>query len=469
MLTRFLCLALLAAVTPLLAAESSPPNIVLVVADDLSPDLGCYGNDVIQTPAIDQLAAEGVRFTDAFCTTASCSASRSVILSGLHNHKNGHYGHEHSYHHFSSFDAVRSLPVRLGEAGYRTGRVGKYHVAPESVFQFDEAIPGNGRNGVQMANNSENFIAADDSRPFFLYYCTSDPHRGGGFRQDRPHGPDAFGNRPDGYPGVESITYRPEDVIVPPYLPDTPVCRAELAEYYESVSRFDQGVGRLVNVLKAAGQWENTVLLVTSDHGIAFPGGKTNQYDPGLRIPLVIRIPQIETPGITNSAMVSLVDFAPTLLEMAGAEVDPEEFHGRSFATVVDQPEPDGWDKVYGSHTFHEVTMYYPMRTVRTRGYKLIWNIAHPLSYPFASDLWRAPTFQDRLQQGPETLYGQRTIAAYMERPEFELFDLREDPHEANNLATRREHADRLGEMKADLREFQKRTGDPWILKWDYE
>ena len=125
------------------AGGESRPNIVLIVSDDHGCEAtGCYGNPVVKTPNIDALAGEGVRFTNAFCTTASCSASRSVILTGMYNHANGQYGHQHSYHHFVSFSNIKSLPVLLGEAGYRTARIGKYHVAPEEVYKFGAALEG---------------------------------------------------------------------------------------------------------------------------------------------------------------------------------------------------------------------------------------------------------------------------------------------------------------------------------------
>jgi N-sulfoglucosamine sulfohydrolase len=441
----------------------------LIVADDLSPDAGCYGNPVIKTPNLDKLAAEGTRFTHAFCTTASCSASRSVILTGLHNHANGQYGHQHSYHHFAAHDTVKSLPVLLTEAGYRTARAGKFHVAPDSVFRFDLTLPGNPRSPVEMANNCRDFIAATSDKPFFLYFCTSDPHRGGGQAKELPHQPDRFGNKPEGqsYPGITEVKYDPKQVIVPPFLPDTPACRAELAQYYQSVSRMDQGLGRLVQLLKDAGKYEETLILFIADNGIAFPGAKTTLYDPGMRLPCIVRHPSAKKRSLVSSALVSWVDLVPTILDYASAK--PAKVHGRSLLPVLEEPEPKGWDEIYASHTFHEITMYYPMRVVRTRQHKLIWNIAHPLPFPFASDLWEAPTWQDVFKKGQDARYGQRTVKAYIQRPRFELYDLQGDPHEVKNLADDAKHARLLDELKTKLKEFQKRTSDPWALKWEYE
>lgn len=456
--------------------EAARPNVVLFVTDDQSADIGAYGNRVIKTPHMDALARDGVIFQSAFCTTASCSASRSVILSGLHNHLNGQYGHQHSYHHFSSFERVRSLPVRLTEAGYHTVRIGKYHVAPEDVYQFDVELPGNSRNPVVMAENFDQHLGelSGEQPPFFLYFCTSDPHRGGGQRSDLENAPNAFGNRQEGYPGVQSVHYNPEDIEVPDFLPDSPTCRAELAMYYESVSRIDQGLGKLIEVLQSRGLYDNTIVIFTSDHGMAFPGAKTNLYEPGMRVPMIVRNPHSTARGRTTPAMVSHVDLAPTILDWAeayGASTPnkPEDFHGRSWASVLDQENPADWDTVYGSHTFHEIQMYYPMRVVRQRQYKLIWNIAHPLSFPFASDLWAAPTWQERYQQGTNALYGKRTVSRYMHRPQFELYDLAADPHEVTNLADAPEHAQLMGQLIDELKRFQKDTEDPWIMKWDYE
>jgi len=166
----------------LLCATAAEKNIIFFITDDESPTLGCYGDPVAVTPNVDALAADGTIFTRAFATTASCSASRSVVLSGLHNHANGQFGHQHAYHKFASFHDVVSLalPQVLRNENYRTVHIGKYHVAPKTVYEFDTWLNGNARNAVQMADAVEDVIKSGDERPFFLYFATSDPHRGGG-------------------------------------------------------------------------------------------------------------------------------------------------------------------------------------------------------------------------------------------------------------------------------------------------
>lgn len=445
------------------------PNFVLIVSDDHGLELGCYGNPVIQTPHLDQLAREGTRFEFAFCTTASCSPSRSVILTGLHNHANGTYGLQHSYHHFESFAGIKSLPVYLQEAGYRTILAGKLHVAPESVYRFELVVEKvNPRSTVEMAERCRPILAQTKDRPFFLYFCPTDPHRGGGRVEDSPYRPDRFGNRDKPYPGVNEVVYDPSQVVVPPWLPDTPACRAELAQYYQSISRMDQGVGRLMEILKETGHWERTVVIYISDNGPPFPGAKTTVYEPGIRLPCIVRSPFATRRGVVSRAMISWVDITPTILDMAGVPIPPNA-QGRSFARILEEEDPPGWDEVYASHTFHEVTMYYPMRVVRERRFKLIWNIAWPLPYPFASDLWEAATFQDRFALGLDTLYGKRTLRQYIYRPQFELYDLENDPDETRNLADDPKYAEVLDRLKAKLRAFQKSTNDPWILKWNRE
>ena len=474
------------------------PNIILFVTDDQSPIAGCYGHTDIQTPHLDALAAEGTRFTHAFATTASCSASRSVILSGLHNHRNGQYGHTHDFHKFASFPAVAavSLPLQMKQAGYRTAQIGKYHVAPVSVFEFEKRLAGNARNARSMAESCRDLFQESSARPFFLYFCTSDPHRGGGVDRTSPLElkPDLFGNKPErkAHQGIEEVFYEPSKVKVPDFLPDTPECRSEIAQYHQSCSRIDQGLGHLVSLLKETGKWENTVLIYTADHGMAFPGGKTTVYEAGLRVPFIVRHPGAKKRGVVNNAMISHVDITPSILDLAQAyDADrqaplklisvakvpsgenggkpPKAYHGRSWVPVLEEASPKGWDEIGASHTFHEIQMYYPMRVVRDRKYKLIWNIAWRQPYPFASDLWRASTWQAQYAKGAEAPYGKRTVDSYINRPQFELYDISSDPSETRNLAEDPAFANVLSHYQSKLKAMQKRTEDPWLMKWRYE
>jgi N-sulfoglucosamine sulfohydrolase len=490
-----------------LASWGAEKNIIFFITDDQSPTLGCYGDPIAKTPAIDNLAQDGTVFLNAFATTASCSASRSVVMSGLHNHANGQYGHQHSFHKFSSFFNVigLSLPQNLTKAGYRTGHIGKYHVSPEEVFRFETYLKGSKRNAFDMAENSKEFIVEKSDQPFFLYFAPSDPHRGGGTDMNSKNKlkPDLFGNKPNrqSHAGVKEVFYDPEQVPIPSFLPDTSETREELAQYYQSVSRIDQGLARLVEILKEADLFEKTMIVFTSDHGMAFAGGKTTVYEGGLKVPFVVRNPYEKKRGVRHKALVSHIDITPSLLDFAGAlDVkqnrprewqDPKKFHplsksrspkdnrgvtskltnyhGKSWIPILGTPDSQHWPSIFASHTFHEIQMYYPMRVYRDNKFKLIWNIAHPLPYPFASDLWAASSFQAQYQKSLSAPYGKKTVHQYIHRPEFEFFRIDQDPEEANNLAGNPEFASALDEYKEKLKLAQRTFHDPWIMKWSYE
>jgi N-sulfoglucosamine sulfohydrolase len=444
------------------------PNIILIVSDDHGREaLGCYGNPVIHTPNLDRLAQTGARFTNSFCTTASCAASRSVILTGLYNHTNGTYGHTHGCHHFACFDDVVTLPALLNAGRYRTGRAGKKHYAPESIYPFQWHCPeGFGRDDVGMAEACRAFIEGDE--PFFLYWCSFDPHRAG-LVEDHPLRPNSFGNPSQSFPGDKEQPYAEDEVIVPPFLSNTPEVRAEVAQYYQSISRLDRGIGRLIDILEETGKYEDTVILYISDNGAAFPEAKTTLYEPGMCLPCIVRSPQHSGTGLANDGLITWADIAPTVLDFAGLYQNPEQFHGKSFAGILDRESPEDWrDEVYAAHTFHEITNYYPMRVIRTHRFKFIWNIAWKLDYSFASDLWASISWQGALRDDL-THFGARTVDAYIHRPRFELYDLENDPDEIDNLAERPEYAELVESFCEKLKAFQRDTQDPWLHKWIYE
>ncbi len=452
-------LALAGSVTPLTAAERPARNVVLLVADDLGFQLGCYGDKKIRTPNIDGLAKNGVRFTHGFAAVSSCSPSRSTLYTGLHTHTSGQYGLAHNSHNFHTRDNVQSLPGLLKKNGYRSGIIGKLHVLPPSVYPFDVEVHkdlGGNRSVARMGEEARRFFRDCGDKPFALVVGFSDPHRSA----------KNFGNE-NKYPGVKEVHYEPDDVTVPYFLPDRPEVRRELTDYYQSISRLDQGVGFVLDALRESKHAGDTLVIFLSDNGPPFPGAKTTLYEPGVHLPLILSSPEQKRRGVTNNALVSWIDILPTILDWAGVKAPPA-LTGRSVLPILEEEDPKGWDVVYGSHQCHEVTMYYPMRMVRTRTHKYLRNLAYKLDYPFSTDLYGSLTWQGILQRGDKKL-AERDIDNYVHRPLEELYDLETDPHELKNVAADPKYAEVLKDLRERLKTWQVRTRDPWLVKYRYE
>jgi N-sulfoglucosamine sulfohydrolase len=430
-------------------------NVLLIIADDQGLDLGAYGNPVLLTPNLDRLATRGTLFTNAFATVSSCSPSRSVIYTGLYSHSNGMYGLAHDVHNQHLLPSVRTLPQFLKAAGYRTGLVGKKHILPESALPFDEELapelPGN-RDVAFMADEARKFISRSAGKPFLLIVGYSDPHRA----------PENFGNT-RAWPRVARATYDPAKVIVPAHLPDLPEVRSDLAQYYESVSRLDSGVGQLLDVLRETKHEGDTLVIYLSDNGRAFPGAKTTLYDEGIHLPLIVSSPVQGRRGVRNNAMVSWVDITPTILDWARATPPgTQQLAGRTILPILEQTDPPGWDRVFASHGFHEIQQYYPMRALRTREYEYIVNLAAPLEFPIAGDVASSPSWK-AIAARPSVGLGGRTVEAFLHRPAEELYDVRTDPSEVRNLASDPAHRDVLERMRAEMTKFRTQTHDPWL------
>jgi N-sulfoglucosamine sulfohydrolase len=450
LLATVLAVALIASVS---AADRK--NVVVLIADDLGMQLGCYGDKSAQTPNLDKLAANGTRFTNAFASVASCSPSRATMLTGMPTHQCGQYGLAHATHNQHSFNGVKGLPALLGPAGYKTGVIAKLHVQPKEVFPFDATVNDGGRNPVSIAEKAKKFLTDAGNQPFFLWVGFTDPHRAQkGFANDNKY--------PESVPAVK---FDPKTLPLPYYLPDTPETRAEMAEYYQSVARLDHGVGLILKLLEDMKLADSTLVVFLSDNGIPFPGAKTTVYDSGIHLPLIVRKPGQR--ATVNEAMVSWTDLAPSLLEWCGVK-PPEGMKGKSWLPILEQPKADGWDAVYASHQFHEVTMYYPMRAVRTRTHKLIVNLAHPLEYPFASDLWGSDMWQGVLKRN-DKMMGYREVQAFLHRPKVELYDLTTDPNELKNCADDTKLANVRKDLEAKLTAWRKATSDPWLIKDRHE
>ena len=227
----------------------SRPSVLFIIADDWSPIARCYGNHVIKTPHVDALADRGVVFDYAFCTSPSCAVSRACILTGQHSHTHGQYGHCHGIHGFRTHEQTQSTPKILKTQGYATACVGKKHVEPPSVYPFDYEPEVDPRSPADIAAKVAAFLAEHRNDPFYLHVGSGHPHRASvGFGNHLQHA------------GIEPVPYDPEEVIVPNFLPDVPRVREDLAEYYQSVSRFDQVVGAVLRELDASGRADETLL-----------------------------------------------------------------------------------------------------------------------------------------------------------------------------------------------------------------
>lgn len=438
---------------PLIAAPTGRHrNVLLLISDDQGLDLGIYGTP-IRTPRLDRLAREGAYFTQGYAAVSSCSPSRAVINTGLYTHQNGMYGLQHDVHHQSLLDGIETLPAMLRRAGFATALVGKKHVGPDRAFPYEaELVPE--RSGIrdvrELATAASSFIRSTDDRPFFVTVAYSDPHRAAvDYGNDRK------------WPGVQPVAYDPRKVPIPRHLPDLPAVRHDLAEYYESLSRLDTGVGMLLDDLAATGRADDTLVIFLSDNGRPFPAAKTNLYDPGLHLPLIVRAPGLGSGR--NDAIVSWVDVAPTVLEWTGvAAPTAYPLSGRSLLPLVGKRDDPARDAVFASHDFHEINQYYPMRSIRTRTHSYILNIAHPLVYPIAGDVAGSESWK-AIVADPTIRLGRRTQAAYLKRPAEELYDLTRDPDELTNLADDPALADIKAALAKRLHDMRAATKDPWL------
>ena len=450
-MNKLICLLLLVTAPVAFAQRTNPPrsarpNILLITADDLGIQAGCYGDALARTPRLDQLAREGVRFANAFVTAASCSPSRSSILTGLYPPQNGQLGLAHLG--FSMHDTVQTLPARLKQAGYRTGIIGKLHVQPEKNFPFDFEFAKHDANKTRevraVADSAATFIRQAGTEPFFLMVNYFDPHTKL-FPQvaglpEKPYQPGAV--KPLPFQGV-----------------DAPAERERIADFYSCIARLDIGLGMLLDALQVSGQADNTLVIFIGDHGAPFVRGKTSCYEAGLQIPFVVRWPGHVQPGTVTPRLISTVDIVPTALEAAGLPRSPN-LAGQSLMSLFRDKKAPWRTQLFGEFFYHGPESYYPRYSVRNDRYKLILNLLHQKTNPVLG-VDGDPAY--RITQQPE--FDNAAIKIVFDRyanpPEYELYDLAKDPQEFTNLGTDPAHTVQLNELKKSLQDWMFRTKAP--------
>jgi uncharacterized sulfatase len=437
----------------------------------------------VKTPAFDRVAREGIRFTRAFCDAPTCGPSRSAILTGQHIWRLEEAGNIHS-----------TLPGKfvtytdmLEKAGYVIGYTGKgwgpgrlepggrsRNPAGPEFKRHRVTPPRPGIANKDYARNFEEFLSQRHAeQPFCFWLGTHEPHRG--YKQGS---------------GVASGK-DPSKVIVPPCLPDDAVVRNDILDYYVEVEHFDDAVGQALALLEKTGELDNTIVVVTSDHGMPFPRAKASLYDAGTHVPLAIRWPGgIKSPGRASDAFVSLSDMAPTFLEAAGLKPD-SMMTAHSLMGVFRlsglNPQNDARDHALIAMERHDGCRKggkgYPCRAIRTRDYLYIINYEPdrwPAGDPDASVCARAipygevdssPTKQF-LMDNADTTYRRLHDLAFARRPAEELYDLARDPGQLENVAGDPKYGRTRERLRRRLEQRLRETEDPRALgreaPWDY-
>jgi len=432
-------------------AEAGPdagrPNIVMFHCHDLGQFLHCYGVKTVETPNFDKLAQQGVRFARSFCTQPGCSASRSSLFTGRYPHSNGVMGLTHANFAWDLRPEEKHLAQFLSEAGYATVAVGVIHETRSGAKRcgYDRHIAkAKAAEGTTAALEQLKQLAAG-RQPFYLYAGFIEPHR---LRYPKDSGPMA------GLIGFPGPYLQPDDSLgidVPGYLRDTPGTREELAGLQGAVRHVDEQLGRWMRAIEELGLEKNTLLIATTDHGIAMPRAKCSLYEPGLQVALLVRHAGRKGwhGGTVRNEMVSNVDVLPTILELVGIPI-PANVQGRSFATLLDGRPYTPNAAIFGELTYHGY--YDPRRSIRTETHKLIANFS------------TAPAFQDPSQQWrPKSDVVEPENPASAFQPHLELYDLVQDPWERENLAGRREGLQLRNELAQRLYQHMVQTDDPLL------
>lgn len=442
----------------LFAGEPKRANVLLITADDANWDsFGCTGCKIPGiSPNVDNLASEGMRFEHAHVTSAICQPSRSVIGTGRYPHRNGALG----------FDPIKpdvpTIVECLKSAGYHTGILAKVeHMTPHAKFPWDYVVQGadlgNGRNPQLYYNHTKAFLeqAKSSRKPFFLMANSQDPHRP--FPTSEQAGEKSHAHN-------VSRIYKPEEVEVPGFLPQgIPDIKKEIAQYYTAVHRCDETVGQVLRALRETGFEDSTIVIFLSDNGISVPFAKTNCYEASTRTPLIIKWPGKVKPGsVDREHFVSGIDLMPTLIEALELPA-VEGMDGRSFLDVLKGKKLPGRDKVFTFITSTSARKFYPMRSVRTATRSYIFNAWSDGKTEFRNEAMSGLTWNAMVEAGKSDPKIAARCNFYLYRVREEFYNLVDDPYELNNLISSQEYRKEIDQLRADLLEMMKETGDPLL------
>lgn len=429
---------------PVETGKNIPPNIVWIIPDDMSVNFSCYGETTIQTPHVDKLAAEGVRFTNAFVTAPVCSPSRSAFITGMYQTSIG------AHHHRSGRgtlkiqlpEGVQPIPKYFKDAGYYTS-IGIW--PPDSTrrqrtdynFEWDKSI-----------YDGHDWAGRREGQPFFAQIHTP----GGKLRGAHPADWEKVSKAAEDKLGTRT----PMEVVeLPPYYPEDPNILKDWQAYLESVRLTDAMVGEVIERLEEEGVRDNTLILFMTDHGISHARGKQFLYDEGLQVPLVISGPGIK-PGTVREDLVEHIDIAALSLGAAGIAI-PEYMQGQDILALDYIPRT----AVFAARDRCDETIDH-LRSVRTKTFKYIRNFLPNRPYLQPNRYKDAKAILMAMRDAYATGRMNEVQALIMRetRPPEELYDLRTDPFELNNLANEVSHKGKLLEMRNTLDQWMEATGD---------
>lgn len=428
------------------------PNILILMTDNHFADhVGAYGDKVIKTPNIDKVAQEGIMFNNAFCSTPSCSPARASMLTGQDPWRLGEGANL-----WGGFPQEKVYTQLMAEAGYHVGIEGKGWGPGNAEADGWETNPG----GERYDSFEEFYNEIDKGQSWMYWYSSRDPHRP--FRKD----------------GWKNSGIDLNSIIVPSYLPDTEEVRKDIADYYNEIQMFDDEVASYLALIGEMGQLENTIVIICSDNGWQMPRGLANLYDAGTKVPLIISWPAHYKGNRVIEDFVSLNDFAPTFLELAGIEI-PKEMTAKSLLPILTSEDSGIIDEerdffVMGRerHAFvRQDGLGYPGRAIRTKDYLYIKNYeaerwpagdpplygdvdAHMLQYP-------SPTKFYILEHKGDPKVKPFFDLAFGKRPAIELYDIKKDPEQINNVAGLPEYAEAQSQLAKRMIDYLVATEDP--------
>jgi N-sulfoglucosamine sulfohydrolase len=418
------------------------PNVLIILADDLTvKDLGCYGGTNVNTPNIDRLAREGMRFTSCYTSSAMCTPCRTSLYTGLYPVKNG--AHKNGPGGVIK-PGVESIAHHMQRKGYRVGLTGKKHINPISQFNF-EIVPGFTANILGKTADYDTqelvpFMTRNANQPYCLVVAST-----------LPHTPWTVGDREQ----FDESGFALHDNWF-----DSSDTRRRFRDYLAEVSELDKQVGDVLRLIEQLNQKKNTLVLFLGEQGSQFPGNKWTLWNPGIHSAMIARLPDSIRAGTVSDQLVQYEDVIPTVIDFINKNI-PGELDGYSFADILKGHSSDEVrDYGFAVHSNNTEGYPYSIRAVFNKTHKLIWNLNYEVPY-YNKYVVNSKEFVSWKAAADTSEVADFLVQRYENRPEFELYDMQDDPYELNNLAYEADYLGIRENLKAELDAWMESQGDP--------